>query len=577
MSAMVQSKNTSHIRRRTKNLSSTTNTVHNNLSNKITPTGELCRLFQKLRFSTTTTTTITKSSRTKVTGKKKDFLNRINVLDHLQINSPYRLLSHQKKILNWIHNTDKAKPHNVTGGIVCLEMGLGKTLIGFCSVLMYRKRTSCSLMVCYKTLVNSILLDFRKFFGYNASSIKVFHKGMDIDVDNFSSNKLDGTDILLATYDTILSLYKIAYIKENKNNKKVHNIQNKKRMENARLFFSYNWFRVIADESQKFGSPRIKITSAMMMLKSQYRLCLTGTPIRNCSEELRTQLRFCGLSELFVWSLSSFKKNNLAELVFRMSTQETGIKLPPIQSYDIHITFNQREQALYDQVLLDTKQLYHKFNKYDDDANNNVNRKINSSSNILVQFVKLRQICLCSTLIDPSITIFSISKFQAIRAILSHHIPNTDKVIIFSSFVKILLLLKHYLNTTYYYYKQHNLKEKILMITGQVKLKTRNSILSRFATDTESQVLLMSSQTGSLGLNITTANHVIIMEPWYNTVMSKQARARVWRIGQQKTVHVWYLLVKNTIEVTMYDICKQKDDTIRKFLPENILNILFKA
>ena len=71
MSAMVQSKNTSHIRRRTKNLSSTTNTVHNNLSNKITPTGELCRLFQKLRFSTTTTTTITKSSRTKVTGKKK--------------------------------------------------------------------------------------------------------------------------------------------------------------------------------------------------------------------------------------------------------------------------------------------------------------------------------------------------------------------------------------------------------------------------------------------------------------------------------------------------------------------------
>ena len=139
-------------------------------------------------------------------------------------------------------------------------------------------------------------------------------------------------------------------------------------------------------------------------------------------------------------------------------------------------------------------------------------------------------------------------------------IPNGEKVLIFSMFTSCLDLLSTAIE------KEFGSTFKCEQMDGDTNGKERNEILDLFAKDVNVRGLLMTYKVGSEGLNITSANHVICIEPWWTFAVPLQAEARCWRPGQTKTVNVHNIYINNTIEQRVLEICEDKRSMAKSFL-----------
>ena len=469
------------------------------------------------------------------------------------IKRPYTLYPHQVRAIKWFLSREQNVLHGVRGGIMAAEMGLGKTLMALS--ILNTAPASLNLIVCNKSLMDTIAGDNKKFFDLPCCMLHPdYIKPKNLDDMNMSW--FHGKVFILTTYDVVVGLAKRANI-IHKAKKSSH-----KKSQAGFCFYGIHFNRIICDESQKFVNKSTQVFTALKQLRATSRMCLTGTPIRNYDTDLHTQLLFCGLDESIVWSEAVYEELGLSDAVYRLSIEEANITLPEKQIISVNLDFKPREQLFYDHVLQNTVQTIQCYSS---------RKQAITYALVLEQILRLRQVCISPTLldskkdtslppIDRTVDGLQSTKIQRVLQIINQT-PQRDKIIVFSAFLSALTLLHDVLDPS-----------TVVMVHGGTK--KRDKIFDTFRSSPHVRVLLITNGVGTMGLNLTEANHVVLMETWWHHLVENQASARVWRIGQRKKVFIWKLIMNNSIEERMLDMCKSKTEMSDSFLAKNKAAVL---
>ena len=468
----------------------------------------------------------------------------------LPIDNKFTLYPHQVRCINFIIERERCS--SFKGGIIRMDMGLGKTLTAVSlSLITHRKGETPTLAVVSKSLLLEWKSDIEKFFGKRINALFV-HKDC-MDVQTLDRTVLNNYDIVVTTYDVISSVYKSRgykkYVEVRWNDPginygKVMKIRSRKLEQldnpNAKgpaIIYNFPWKRIFCDESQRFANPSTFSFKSVMALYGERKWCLTGTPIKNYTSDIWAQLRFCGYDGTeFVkdWNQNYstyIKTHNIMNSIFSLNYEDANIKLPDLIQHKINIKMNDDEQTIYSSLKKNAIRLYEQM----------MNREEKYAC-VLAMFTRMRQICISPKLIDKNNTCES-TKIKRVPKLVEN-IPNDEKVVVFSNFSSALSLVAETLKCDYVY------------VDGQTK--NRRIAFDKFRNDSGKKVLLMTYKIGSEGLNLSEANHVICLDPWWNSTVIKQAIARVHRIGQTKKVHVYTLITENTIECDMVRMCEDK-------------------
>ena len=314
------------------------------------------------------------------------------------------------------------------------------------------------------------------------------------------------------------------------------------------------WHMVILDEAQMVKNAGSRSATAARRLNARHRLCLTGTPMENHLGELWAQFHF--LLPGYLGDARSFQrdwrtpieKNGetlraqlLAErvrpFILRRHKAEVATELPPLTEQLHRVTLAGRQRALYESVRLAADERVRKLLDH---------RGFDGSMvSILDALLKLRQVCNDPRLLEPSAAIGPTSaeaatsaKLAWLRETLPSLVAEGRRILLFSQFTRMLALLAIELDA---------LGLPWLRLTGDTPTAERGNTVARFQRG-EAPLFLVSLKAGGVGLNLTAADTVIHIDPWWNPAVERQASARAHRIGQHKPVMVYRLLAAGSIE-----------------------------
>ncbi|MCX7726447.1 MAG: DEAD/DEAH box helicase [Chitinispirillaceae bacterium] len=317
------------------------------------------------------------------------------------------------------------------------------------------------------------------------------------------------------------------------------------------IFFHY----IILDEAHIIKNPASQVSKAVRTLKSRYRLALTGTPIENNLSELWSIFTFLnpGLLGSFKSFLKSFIKpieNELNEntmdtlrkliypFILRRTKSQVAKDLPPKNEIILYAEMLPRQLTFYNL----TKELYYsKIKKIVDERELEI-QKIQ----ILEGLLRLRQICCHPKLFDKNYSDDS-GKFQLIESMLINATAEKHKSLVFSQFTGALKLLQNRLACI-------GINSEIL--TGETS--DRQKVVDRFQAKDGPPVFLISLKAGGVGLNLTAADYVFHLDPWWNPAAENQATDRAYRIGQTRTVFIYKLITKDSIEEKVLELQEKK-------------------
>ncbi len=323
------------------------------------------------------------------------------------------------------------------------------------------------------------------------------------------------------------------------------------------LLLDKSWQMVILDEAQAIKNPETKRWKYATQLNSQCRIALTGTPIENHLGELWSIFRF--LNPGLLGSLASFQqrysgpiekysdpiakralKNLVSPYILRRTKSEVLLELPPKTEQSILIEPTTEETAFYEAVRIKALERIHQL----DQTENNTKR-----FSILAEITRLRQACCHANLVDEHIAIES-SKIKTFVTLVKNIIDNKHKALIFSQFVRYLEKIKEVLNQQEISYQY---------LDGATPIKQRQRAVDEFQSGM-GDLFLISLKAGGAGLNLTAADYVIILDPWWNPAVEDQAADRAHRMGQMRPVTVYRLIMKNSIEEKIVALHKSKKD-----------------
>lgn len=486
------------------------------------------------------------------------------------------LRPYQKEGVKWLNKL----VNNNFGACLADDMGLGKTLqtITLIQKTIDEKRKEYSENLQAKEIENTQLSVFddtekHKIRGNKASLIimpvSLIHNWENeimkfspfLKVLKYRGNKREEKLNKLNKYDIILTGYGVA-------------------RNDINTLALHDFLYVILDESQFIKNPDSKIYKALLGLKSDYRMVLTGTPIENSLSDLWAQMNF--INEGMLGNFNFFKQNFINPIE-KNNEQETKDRLKQLISpFILRRTKDQVAKdlpSLTEQVMLSDmsdsqKEIYEseksKTRNYILENLNNPERK-NTSLIIIQALTKLRQIANHPAMVIENYTGDS-GKFDDIIRDIENITTENHKVLIFSSFVK-------HLNIFEEYFKQNNIEYSIL--TGQTS--NREKVISEFQENKKNKIFLISIKAGGTGLNLTEADYVFILDPWWNPAVEKQAVSRAHRIGQDKKVMVYRYISRNTIEEKIRKLQSQKielsdtfiesDNFFKDFSDGQILNL----
>ncbi|MBT8244140.1 MAG: DEAD/DEAH box helicase [Winogradskyella sp.] len=483
--------------------------------------------------------------------RKKEQL--YNLQEVSNIKSPKKLKAklrpYQVEGLNWLAFLEK----NKLGGILADDMGLGKTLqvIAFMSYLKeHYKKTTTHLVVVPTSLIFNWENEINKF---NPSLKTEKYIGSDRNKKDVSSLK---TDIVLTTYGTLIN--DIEFLKD----------------------LEFNW--VILDESQAIKNPNSKRYKAARLLNGKNRLALTGTPIENNTFDLYAQMNF--LNPGLLGTMSHFKNEfsnaidkeqnkGASELLSKMihpfllrrTKQQVATELPKKTESILYCDMGDKQRKVYEHF----KEKYKNYllEKIDE------NGAAKSQMYILEGLTKLRQICNCPSLLNEE---EDYGKSSVKLDLLIENIKlktSKHKVLVFSQFTSMLHLIEDRLNN-----------ENITYEYLDGKTKNREEKVSNFQSNKQLRVFLISLKAGGTGLNLTEADYVFLIDPWWNPAVENQAIDRSYRIGQKKQVFAYRMICKDTIEEKIMALQKSKKqvsnsiiqvDTIKKSFNKKEIQALF--
>ncbi len=342
----------------------------------------------------------------------------------------------------------------------------------------------------------------------------------------------------------------------------------------------YSFHLVFLDEAQYIKNPAAKATQAALELKSQHRLCLSGTPVENNLGEFWSLIRF--LMPGLLGSKESFNvqyrtpienhgnqekrealKKRVDPLILRRTKDEVAKELPPKTELIHRIELSTAQKDLYETIRATMdKKIRQAIAARGIDA---------SQMFFLSALLKLRQICCHPALLEDSKLHEESAKLSYTMELIETLILEGRKILLFSQFTTMLDLISGEL-------KKRGLNH--LMLTGASK--DRASLVDKFQGG-DAPIFLISLKAGGTGLTLTEADTVIHYDPWWNPAVERQATDRAYRIGQKKPVFVHKLICQDTVEGKIHALQQKKgdladalltDSDTLKLTPESLKNLL---
>lgn len=513
----------------------------------------------------------------------------------LSLREGLSLKPHQIEAMEWIESNEQKRNENgIRGGILAYTMGLGKTLISL-SIIM-RQPSRPTLVICPKPVLYEWKSNIETFFGHTCKYL-IFHREYCSSFHQITWSDFSLYHIILTTYETVLyaakkdRLYQRLIANEEKGSKQIvmncshpllSRIYKNKPRSGVRSLFCMEWFRVILDESHRIANPSSLHFLSVMCLCSERKLCLSGTPLRNYAGDIYSQLRFIGFNKhkslkSFSFSLDSYNEQKLFSFILSKDYIHTDIVLPEKHETVVYLELKDQHKEVYD---------YYRGEVY---------RALKTGVHfrcVFELFMRLRQLCCAPYMVSKHSTRGdSLRVFQNVPSELSEwikqkegtagiqsirvqsvvnilkSIPKTEKVLVFSTF-KSFISLVHDVYTA-------KTNQPSLILNGTIVGPAREAVLHQFKTDPSISVMFIGYGVGSVGLNLSVANHVILCEPCWTPVTDMQSSARVYRIGQTKPVHVYKILVRfsdpsiQSIETRMDQLCEEKKQLIHSFITQH--------
>ena len=418
--------------------------------------------------------------------------------------------------------------HLGVGACLADDMGLGKTLQSL-AVILYLAKQGPTLVVA----PTSVCMNWEQEIIRFAPTLKIHLLGGSGRKDRVSS--LGKFDILISSY-TLLQ-------------------------QEIKLLETVEWQSIVLDEAQSIKNAGTKRSRAAMRLKGRFRLITTGTPIENHLGELWNLFRFInpGL-------LGSYKQFNarfgipvekhqdrearrklkklIRPFMLRRIKSQVLDELPPRTEVSLRVEMKPAELHFYEALR--------------QQALENIEGSAEKSGRhlqILAEIMKLRRACCNPRLISPDIDIPS-TKMEVFAAVVEELLGSRHKALVFSQFTGHLALIREYLDGQGISYKY---------LDGTTPTKERQRQVESFQ-EGEGDLFLISLKAGGLGLNLTAADYVIHMDPWWNPAVEDQAADRAHRIGQKRPVTVYRLVTANTIEEKIVRLHQEKRDLATSLL-----------
>lgn len=469
------------------------------------------------------------------------------------------LRPYQKEGLNWLYYLQM----NKLGGCLADDMGLGKTL-QILALLQYNKETNRQeannghqkndnqaqneqlRLFSFSTNhpINLIIVPASLVHNW-ANESKRFCPDLNILIHKGSQRTKTASTFKL--YDIIITTYHIARIDIN-------------------LLINLKFDTIILDESQYIKNPSSLIYKAVIQLQSKHKLVLSGTPIENSLMDLWAQMNF--VNPGLLGSASFFKreysksierqeddtnkewlKKIIRPFIMRRTKEMVEKDLPSLTEHTIVCDMTDEQASIYETEKSVVRNTI--LQCFDKDTNKN------KSIVVLQGMTRLRQVANHPILIDENYNQSS-GKFKRVQEDILNITAENHKILIFSSFVKHLDIFAHWLN-------RKNIGFSYL--TGSSC--NREEIISEFQHNQLKQVFLISIKAGGVGLNLTGADYVMILDPWWNPAVEDQAIGRAHRIGQEKAVFVYRYISEDTIEEKIAKLQERKSNLSEEFVALN--------
>ncbi|PWA08392.1 ATP-dependent helicase [Pueribacillus theae] len=439
------------------------------------------------------------------------------------------LRPYQKKGMEWLLFLERYG----LGGLLADDMGLGKTVQTIAYYLSAKEQGARlpMLIICPTSVLGNWHKEVERFAP--DLNVKLHYGAKRANVDTFPAF-LDGVDVVLTSYN-------LAHLDEE-------------------VLTSVHWHAVCLDEAQNIKNTYTKQAKAVKKLKANHRIALTGTPIENRLTELWSIFDF--LNPGYFGSLSHFREHyvnpvereedkqkmkDVQQLIrpffMRRSKRDPDIELnlPDKQEQKEYCPLTAEQASLYEQTIEDTFKEIEK------------RSGIERRGAVLSMLTKLKQICNHPSLFlkeEKAENILSRShKTEKLVDLVSAIRDQQESCLIFTQYISMGNMLSTLLADTF--------GEPVSFLHGGIQKETRDKMIERFQNG-EEKIMILSLKAGGTGLNLTTANHVIHYDRWWNPAVENQATDRAHRIGQKRFVHVHKLITTGTLEEKIDEMLERK-------------------
>lgn len=312
---------------------------------------------------------------------------------------------------------------------------------------------------------------------------------------------------------------------------------------------------IFIDEAQHIKNPKTQVSKAVKQLNAKFRIAMTGTPIENYIQDLWNIFDF--VMPNYLGKLSQFEndikdgrkeqlKTRIKPFILRREKREVLDSLPEKTEIVIKCDMTPGQEKLYKTVLDAAKK-----------GIKNVKGK-QERLNIFTALLKLRQVCIHPQLLkEVGATDIESSKFELAKEKISELIDEGHKIVMFSQFTEMLDIMGQWTKKEGFYTER---------IDGSVSAKARMDAVDRFQSSEDPGMFLISLKAGGVGLNLTAADYVIHLDPWWNPAIESQATDRVHRMGQQNKVFVYKLITTGTIEEKIQELQDSKKQLLAEII-----------
>ncbi len=416
------------------------------------------------------------------------------------------LRHYQRRGVDWLHFLKTAE----MGGILADDMGLGKTLQALCVI------EHPALVVCPTSVMHNWAAEAAKF-----------RPNLKVNVFHGPTRKFDpDADITLTTYGIL-------------------------RLDIDRLRET-TFKMAILDEAQAIKNPESQVARAAFKLNATFRLTLTGTPVENRLEELWSQLHFTNrgllggrrdFRERYEKPISvgepgvaAHLRHRIKPFILRRMKEQVAPELPERTDMVLRCTLDAKERDTYEAIRLSTREM--------------VAEQLGQGGNVLAALealLRLRQAACHRGLVPGNEDATRSSKVDLLVETLDEAVSEGHKALVFSQWTSMLDKVEPALQ-----------KAGIPYVRLDGSTRNRGAVVERFQDPAGPPVFLISLKAGGTGLNLTAADHVFLLDPWWNPAVEEQAADRAHRIGQDKPVFVYRLVTEDTVEERILELQDRK-------------------